>query len=155
MTIYFANANVNPAKLDRSNGGHLRWVTNFTGPLSSTNITYPSGNTYTFNTAMVELQNMDSDGDGLVNSEDPTPIYEAETVGLTAALTNAPGPSIAFSWFTLAGSVNRIEYVSAIGATNWQVLTNIINGPTNGILRARDSVPAPGERFYRIRVDLP
>lgn len=155
MTIYFANANVNPSKLDRSNSGRLRWVTNFTGPLSSTNITYPSGHTYTFNIALTQLKTLDSDGDGIVNLDDPTPFYEPETVGLVAALINAPSPAAEFSWFTLAGSTNRIEYVSSFGATNWQLLTNIINGPTNGILRARDAVPAPGTRFYRIRVDLP
>src|SRR5262249_19593997 len=42
ITIYFANANITPSKLDHSNGGHLRWVRDFTGPLSSTNILYPN-----------------------------------------------------------------------------------------------------------------
>src|ERR1043166_3063442 len=52
LTIYFANANLNPVKLDGSNGGRLRWIQSFTGPLSSTNITYPSGKVYTFNSAL-------------------------------------------------------------------------------------------------------
>src|SRR5439155_23733149 len=65
ITIYFANANVNPAKLDGSNGGRLRWLPSFLGPLSSTNITYPSSRTYTFNAALCESPDLDSDGDGL------------------------------------------------------------------------------------------
>src|SRR2546427_11895554 len=39
ITIYFPNANVNPVKLDQSNGGRLRCVSNFLGPPRSTHIT--------------------------------------------------------------------------------------------------------------------
>ena len=73
FTLYFANANINPAKLDTSFGDRLRWVKDFTGPLSSTNILYPpsslypTGHVYTFNIAVVQSLDLDSDGDGTVD----------------------------------------------------------------------------------------
>jgi hypothetical protein len=74
MTIYFANSNLEVDKLDGAGGGRFRWVPSYTGRLSSTNITYPSGTNYTFNTAVVTSHEMDSDNDGCANFEDSTPI---------------------------------------------------------------------------------
>jgi hypothetical protein len=154
FAIYFANANVNPLKLDRSTSGRLHWVRDYTGPLSSTNITYPSGNTYTFNTALCQSLDLDSDGDGIVNGIDPTPIFVGASVALTVTRTNLPQHQVLLSWHTMAHSTNRVEYLSTPNATNWQVLTNIINGPTNAVLRAQDAMPPNGQRFYRVHVDL-
>ena len=155
FTLYFANANVNPAKLDQLPGGHLRWVKDFTGPLSSTNITYPSGQTYTFNTALVQSLDLDSDGDGILNGNDPTPIFEGDNVALQVTMVHTPAPKVQLSWRTLARTTNHVQYLSSPQATNWLSLTNIVNGPTNGNLRVFDSMPAAGNRFYRVRVDMP
>ena len=74
LTIYFANANLDVKKLDGAAGGRFRWVPSYTGRLSSTNITYPSGTNYTFNIALVSSKDIDSDDDGCPNFYDPTPI---------------------------------------------------------------------------------
>ncbi len=151
ITIYFANSNLNPLKLDNSTGGRLHWISGFTGPLSSTNITYPDGRTFTFNTALVTSRDLDSDGDGIVNADDPTPLPEPNSTGLQITMTK--GYQVQLSWRAKAQSTSRVEYVSGPAANNWQVLTNIINGPTNGTLKALDSSPAAGKRFYRVRVN--
>ena len=74
MTIYFANANIDIKKLDGAIGGRFRWVPSYTGRLSSTNLTYPSGTNYTFNIALITSKDIDSDDDGCPNFYDPTPI---------------------------------------------------------------------------------
>ena len=154
ITIYFANANLNPTKLDGSNGGRLRWVQNFTGPLSSTNITYPSGITYTFNTALCQSLDIDSDGDGIVNGLDPTPLPEPETVKVGVFVSALPVPQAHLSWFAPANSTSIVEYNSTLSPTNWHVLTNVVNGAVKGTMHAVDNVPSTGKRLYRIRVDL-
>ena len=77
MRIYYAQAIANGAsiaeKLSGRNGGRFCWVSNYAGVFSSTNITVNFTN-YTYNQALVESQNIDSDGDGLVNAFDPSPI---------------------------------------------------------------------------------
>src|SRR5262249_13267336 len=91
LTIYFANASVPPPKLDARAVGRLRWASGFAGPNSSTNIFYPAYNkTYTFNVALAQSKDLDSDADGIVNADDPTPIYTADDAALAVALI--PGP---------------------------------------------------------------
>lgn len=153
FTIYFANANVPAEKLDGIGGGRFRWVSSFTGPLSSTNITYSSGRTYTFNIALVTSKDLDSDGDGIVNADDPEPIYVGDSTRLTIRWTTPPQP-ILLSWNALARSTNFVEYKSLLQGTNWLVLTNLVAGPVSEILTARDSVSSP-QRWYRLRVIPP
>ncbi len=153
FTIYFANANLDPQKLDVSNGGRLRWVRDFTGPLSSTNITYPSGRTYTFNLALAQSRDLDSDGDGIVNADDPTPFPEPNSVGLSIVMSKTAPHTVLLSWHAKAHSTSLLEYVSSPAGTNWQVLTNIINGPAPALLSAQDPSPASTKRFYRVNVN--
>jgi hypothetical protein len=88
MKIYFAQAMMNGVsiaeKLNGKNGGGFCWVSNYAGVYSSTNIPYPDGHTYIFNQALAISPNLDSDGDGTVNSGDSTPI----PAGLTFDITN-------------------------------------------------------------------
>ena len=76
--VYYAEATANGVsiaeKLNGANGGGFTWVSNYAGVYSSTNLTYPNGITYTFNRPLVQSRNIDSDGDGIVNFNDPTPI---------------------------------------------------------------------------------
>ncbi len=73
FTIYFADSNISPEKLDSLGGGRLRWVSTFAGPQSSTSILYPNGVTYTFNAGLARSNDTDSDGDGVLNVDDCTP----------------------------------------------------------------------------------
>ena len=91
MKIYYAQAMMNGVsvaeKLNGKNGGGFCWVSNYAGVYSSTNLSYPDGNSHIFNQALVISPNLDSDGDGTVNRDDPTPILS----GLTFDVSNA-GP---------------------------------------------------------------
>jgi len=163
FTIYFANANLNPAKLDISNNGRLRWVKDFFGPLSYTNIMYPSGQLYPFNVAVVQSKDLDSDGDGIVNADDPTPFCECATdpgsclpgtCGLVISMSAALPHQVQLFWRAPARSTNRIDYIPMAGSTNWHVLTNIVNGPTSAGLMIVDPSPMSSNRFYRLHQDL-
>lgn len=154
LTIYFANTSKQADKLDGELGGRLRWVPSFAGPLSSTNITYPSGNTYTFNIALVSNKDLDSDGDGIPNIEDPTPIYVAESAVLSVTLAAAAQPRVELSWRALAYSSNYLEYKAASDVSEWQTLTNFHMGPLTWPVSVTDPVSTNGDsRIYRLRVD--
>jgi hypothetical protein len=156
MTIYFANANVGgiASHLDGAVGGRLRWVPSFTGPLSSTNITYPSGNTYTFNIALVTSNDLDSDGDGTVNSDDPTPVYVAESATLFVSMAAAPERRVELSWNALSYSSNYLEFKASAGTSDWQVLTNFHMGPLTWPVTIMDPITTNSvSRVYRLRVD--
>jgi hypothetical protein len=153
FTIYFANANIPASRLDQAAGGRIRWVPGFAGPLSSTNITYPSGTTFTFNIALVTDQDLDSDGDGLVNFIDPTPILVSEAVVLTASLASAPPRCAMLSWRAPAYSSNTVEFKATADATQWKVLTNFVHGPYTTPVTVMDPVPTNGlSRVYRLRM---
>lgn len=155
FTIYFANANVSVEKLNGAAGGRFVWVSSYAGPLSSTNITYPDGVTYTFNIALASSKNIDSDGDGIVNGDDPTPIYVGSSVGLTVALTNLPPTVPLLTWDGLYNSTNTILFVTNVTATNWQVLTNLVVGPVNQPVAYIDRSATNVSRYYRVRVMPP
>ena len=93
LRIYYAQAIANgesiAEKLSVSggNGGRFCWVSNYAGVFSSTNITVAFTN-YTYNQALVESENIDSDGDTTVNRFDPTP-FPLNWV-FDASVSNAP-----------------------------------------------------------------
>jgi hypothetical protein len=154
LTIYFANANVPVSKLDGAAGGRFRWVSSFTGPLSSTNITYPSGNTYTFNIALVTSKDLDSDGDGIVNADDPTPVYVAESAVLFVSLAAAPERCVELNWNALSYSSNYLEFKASGATSDWQVLTNFHMGPYTWPVTIMDPITTnSASRVYRLRVD--
>lgn len=154
ITIYFANANVPASKLDGAAGGGFRWVSSHAGPLSSTNIAYPSGSNFTFNIALVQSKDLDSDGDGIVNADDETPIYVAESAVLSVSLAAAPDLRAVLSWNALAYSSNYLEFKASASDTNWQVLTNFHMGPLTWPVWVDDPInPTGATRVYRLRVD--
>lgn len=156
ITIYFAHANISPNKLDGRHNGRLRWVKEFTGPLSSTNITYPSGRTYTFNIGVVQNKDLDSDGDGTVNGEDPTPIYTDDSVDLRVAYETTPAKQAVISWFALGGSTSFVEYKTSLDSTTWHTLDVVTSGASPERLSRSDTIPnIVQQRFYRVRVYPP
>jgi hypothetical protein len=168
ITIYFANANIEASKLNGAAGGRLRWAKSFTGPFSSTPYTYITTNIsgeitatdYVFNTALVSDLDLDSDGDGTVNSNDPTPIYTASSVGLQVLKTKGLPPQVLLQWNGLRGATNQLQYRTSLSSSNWIVLTNFVPpGPLTGPVTVRDFLPAPGtnaqQRIYRVSVFPP
>lgn len=161
LTIYFANSSVPVQKLEDSYPGRVRWVSGYTGPLSSTNITYyftnglvVTSNTFTFNIALVTSKDLDSDGDGIVNADDDTPVYVAQSAVLTLTMAAAPERSVLLGWRALGYSSNSLEFKAATGDPAWQVLTNFVQGQRTEQVQVMDPIPTNGGfRVYRLRVD--
>jgi len=176
FTIYFADSNIRPEKLVNSGGGRIQWVSDFIGPQSATNITYPNGITYTFNEGLVTSSEIDSDGDGFVNNIDctpipvpgfdtsgqqcppsPSPAVRATAVATTQDLNlkiaySADGQQVILNWDAPANSANTVEFSESLTSGAWQSLTNFINGPVNARVTVKDAADAP-QRVYRVRVD--
>jgi hypothetical protein len=175
FTIYFADSNIGPEKIDKGGGGRIRWVRDFAGPQSSTNLVYPNGVTYPFNVGLVQSKDIDSDGDGIVNRDDCTPIIppgeelntnlwfgalcpvpdlaqRLSTPGIGLGIAHSSGQEIVLSWTAPAGSANTVEFSESLPAASWQTLTNFINGPVDARVTVKDAVGVP-LRVYRVRVD--
>ena len=141
MMIYFAQAtltnglSVAEAIDDQSkigaNGGRLRWVSSYAGYFSSTNVYYTNamGNVYSnsFNTALAQSTEIDSDGDGLLNYLDPTPFFFAPEMNFTASVATNNANSVKIQWATIPNATNFIYYTTSIPFTNWLPFTNFNN----------------------------
>ena len=154
MTVYFADSNVDPTTLDGLHGGRLRWVQDFAGPLNSTNIVYPSGQTYTFNTALIRSTTLDSDGDGIVNALDSTPVIVGDRIDLKiAASRGSTTRKTVISWMAPGNSTSVVEYKDSLQG-NWQALPAVQNPGAAQRLSISEDLPATSsQRFYRVRTE--
>jgi hypothetical protein len=153
MTVYFADTDADPTALDGLHGGRLRFVPGFAGPLNSTNIVYPSGETYTFNTALIRSTTLDSDGDGIVNALDSTPVIVGDRIDLKIACSRGSATRrTVISWMAPANSTSVVEYKDSLHAT-WQALPAVQNPGAAQRLSISEDLPATaaGQRFYRVR----
>jgi hypothetical protein len=156
MVVYFADSNVDPTILDGLHGGRLRWVPDFAGPLNSTNIVYPSGETHTFNAALIRSTTLDSDGDGVVNALDSTPVAVGDRIDLKIACSRSTATRrTVISWMAPANSTSVIEYKDSLQATTWQALPAVQNTGAAQRLSISEDLPATaaGQRFYRVRTE--
>lgn len=159
MTVYYAElvaGGVSQAeKFNGRKNGRLRWIGSYAdGFFSSTNVVYPDNTTNRLNAALVRSVELDSDGDGLVNALDPTPVLRGQDLDLRAERLAGPPASIVLSWRTIAGASNSVWYADSPASTNWQWLTGTTypDVPPGGRATAVDAVGG-GPRFYRVRVD--
>jgi hypothetical protein len=161
MKIYFAQAVANGAsiaeKLNGANGGRFCWVSDYAGAYSSADKVYPDGNNYRFNAALLESCTEDSDGDGIVNCADATPVLVSGSLDLSVALISQNGVPAGseVSWNSSPHAMNYVYFSNPDSATNWQVLTNFVLGPVGGRVSVIDPGVAVGGRFYRVRVEKP
>lgn len=110
-------------RLNNANGGRLVWVSGYAGIYSGTNVVYPDGSTNRLNAALVLSQNEDSDGDGLANVADPSPLLLVTTASLPPATNGAAysavlvrGGGVApFTWSLVSGSLPSGLELSAGG----------------------------------------
>lgn len=157
MKIYYAQLILNGVswaeKLNGKNGGGLNWVPDYAGTFSSTNMVYPNGTTNRLNLALVQSCNLDSDGDGILNCQDPTPVFVPSLVGLSATLANLPQPTVVLSWNSIPYSTNWVFYKPTLQTANWQILTQFVLGSAGGRQQIVQSPALSGSRFYRVRVD--
>jgi hypothetical protein len=164
LVIYYAQAMVNgismAGKLNHKNNDHLRWVPAYAGYYSSTNLVYPAGVTNTINAALVASKSIDSDGDGIANGSDATPLFEPGQVAFTLTLTNVPPLSSRLCWHSIPAATNSVLYTTNLLSANWQVLTNFVSPtnvpPVNG-WPLTNTVYAPvnpaQQKYFRVRVD--
>jgi hypothetical protein len=162
MKIYYAQLIINGVsfaeKLNHKNGGGLNWVAAYAGAFSSTNMVYPDGTTNRLNLALVQSCDLDSNGNGIANCQDPAPVFVPSEMNLTAVFTNTSSTTVSsnavvLSWNSIPFATNSVFFEPSVTATNWQLLTNFVTGPAGGRQRVVDPVGASG-KFYRVRVDL-
>lgn len=183
FTIYFANANISPEKIELEGNGRIRWVSTFAGPNSSTSFVYPDGNTYVFNTALVRSSTLDSDGDGIENAADCTPVAVGPPSNWFGALCPAASPAgpgqakaaramgvvgeeldlaislgqvgreVLLQWNAPEDSSSTVEFKDSLADGTWQTLTNLKQGATSGRAMVKDAVGL-ASRVYRVRVDV-
>jgi hypothetical protein len=151
FTIYFAHANVGPERLEARTGGRLRWVSSFTGPNSSTNITYPSGNTFTFNTSLAQSNDIDSDGDGIVNSQDPTPFIVPGENPVIVQIAAQNLNTLSISWLAPSHSINALE-AKMEDSSKWQTVTNFTQGRRSEEVTVTEQIGSGNNKLYRVRV---
>jgi hypothetical protein len=175
VTIYFAAARLGftpPANsagipqlpeefLNGLFGGHLVWVSSFAGPNSSTAIIV-NGQTVVINTALRNSKIIDSDGDGIPNFFDSTPLGGSggtPPAGFTVGQGLLSRPSAAqqvfsLTWNALANTSYRVEMTTDLANPNWQLVSNYDNTlPTTANVTISDTNNVNGrQRFYRVRV---
>ena len=168
LCIYYAQAIINGVsvaeKLNGLNAGHLRWVPQYAGHFSFTNILYPDGNTYIFNAALRESRDIDSNGNGIDNYYDPMPFFVPSQMNFKWSVTNKPASlTSVLKWQSLSGSTNYVLYTTNLFSPNWQTLTNVSPFVSTGstalvtntvTLTNMVNYPASSSlRFYRVRMD--
>ncbi|MGD0413338.1 MAG: hypothetical protein ABSC18_16730, partial [Verrucomicrobiota bacterium] len=142
FTIYFANANVDPDKLQKVYT-NIVWVPQFAGPNSSTNIlTEPrnlGGSNVLINVALASSSSIDSSGDGIPNGKSQYPLWNP-AVGVI------PNPSLVTSSDILAvANTNGVSGQTFVIWTVGQgyVKTNVsLNAPQAGQSVSLTAVPS-------------
>jgi hypothetical protein len=159
MTVYFADAIAGGQDISEKlngnlteSGGQVIWVPGYAGFFSSTNVTYPSGKTYSLNRALVESIDIDSNGNGIDNAFDPAPVFVSEDVNLSVYFTNNPARVAVITWNTLANATNNLFTSTSLTGTNWSLVTNFVIN-TSGSVSVTNSTPGNGPRYYKVRVD--
>jgi len=173
MVVYFAQAFMNgnsvAEKIDQasllngrnggvvSNGvvlipGRLRWVSTYTGHFSSTNIV-SGGVTNAVNAALVQSADIDSNGNGIANANDPSPFsFASSQLNFTETLTNVPPLSIQLSWYTPHPANDYVYYATNLISTNWTLLLQTNISLYQSSVSVLDPVNLTQPRFYRVQV---
>jgi hypothetical protein len=125
LVIYYAQAVQSglsvAEKLDHKNNNRLRWVPSYAGYFSSTNLVYPPGVTNAINQALAESTSIDSDGDGILNAYDPTPVLVPAQLDFDITLTNL---LVKVQWATIPNATNYLYYRTNLAAGTWLPFTN-------------------------------
>jgi len=159
LVIYYADAIADGAGdvselINHKNHDHLRWVPTYVGYFSSTNLVF-LGTTNTFNIALAQSHDIDSDGDGVVNASDPTPFFLPSMLNFVDYVTNNPANTIVVSWNTIPLATNFVYYsTNMVGPYN-QLLTNFISpqprpNPATNVMVFDPMVSPP--RYYQVVV---
>ena len=167
MVIYYAQAMVNgfsvAEKLNHLNNNQLRWVTNYAGRFSSANFVY-NGKNYSFNAALAQSTDIDSNTNGIPNAYDSIPWWNTNDppppsiVNITITTTNKPVAASVLTWQTIPNATNyAVFYKTNLIMTNWLSLTNIYTpaSATSPPVTVMISDPVTNSmRAYRVRADM-
>ena len=114
LIIYYTNATIAggvsvSSKVNHKNGNCLQWVppTAFGGSIATTNLVYPDGTTNTLPLALVQSTTLDSNGNGITNASDPTPVFVASQVDFTKTLSNNV---MLLTWHGIPSATNLLKY---------------------------------------------
>ena len=162
IVLYYADATIGglsfASLLNHHNNDHLRWVPAYAGVFTSTNLVYPPGVTNSLNSALVH-STIDSDGDGIPNNADPSPIFVPAQINFMMGVTNVPPPlSIRLQWDSIPASTNVVQYRTNLMSSAWFTLTNFVSPaivpPPTGwpLTNVVYDVNPPVQRFYRVMV---
>jgi hypothetical protein len=172
FNLYYAQAIINGVSvatklngkgLNLTGGGstnHLRWVPEYAGYFSYTNLVYPNGTTNAVNAALAQDSSVASGGvyiNGVLqpNSVLPTQIFVPSEINLAIGITN--GGAHRLTWNIPATGTNYyVQYLTNLMNPTWLTLTNF-NIATNRIPTAATNVVFVDTnhtvtRFYRVVV---
>jgi hypothetical protein len=130
LVIYYADAISSGQDvsyiINGFNHNHLIWVPQYVGHFSSTNILTSNGQTNTINAGLAQDPNLDSNGNGIPNSQDPDPLFESSQVNFKFAITNMPTTIERLSWDSIPSATNIVYYSPMLMTNIWTgVYTNI------------------------------
>ena len=161
LVIYYADALLGDGtsvaeKINHYNTNHLRWVPTYIGHYSSTNLVYPVGVTNTVNAPLAQSSDIDSDGDGIVNSQDSTPFLVPSQLGFALTVTNTPALAARLQWNTIPLATNYVWFKTNLISPNWSLLTNFVSplpypSPAAAVT-VFDPVNSTGQHYYRVSV---
>lgn len=144
MFIYYARAvelsggltadvseNIDYQSQQGANDGRLRWISSYVGPYSATNmLVMEHGVAYhnTYNAALAQSPTIDSDGDGIPNSLDPTPFFMSVEINLNTTTTNqSSGSPLKIQWTTIPNATNFVYFTTNLMSGKWLPFTNFNN----------------------------
>ncbi len=135
LIIYYADAVASGEdvsyQLNNSNHGHLRWVPQYAGFFSSTNVVFANGSTNAINIGLLSSPFLDSNGNGIPNANDPNPLFVPSQVNFKFSLTNLPPLMAVLTWDSIPSATNTILYTTNMtDQMDWSVVTNFVS-PTN------------------------
>lgn len=161
MKVYFAQAfqdGVSIAeKLDGANGGRFVWVRDYNcGFFSSTNLVYPDGSTNRVNAALAASCNIDSDGDGVVNCLDlsPIPTNQVGACSCNSQIINIPtsfvatnGPGSGPGSGNYSGPGSRLVFPTVPGSGQSNAVA-FASSSYSGLFYESNGVAAPSSGYF-------
>lgn len=157
LVIYYADAMASSAKtggplidvsslLNGSNTNRLRWVPQYLGYFSATNVVYPDGSTNTVNIGLVDSPNLDSNGDGYPNDSEPDPIFVSSQVNFMQIGNE-------LIWDSIPSATNFV--FNSPDMSTWTIYTNFVSPsivpPVNG-WPITNTLFVPPSGFYKVGV---
>ena len=170
FVIYYAQAYLNGVSVaeklnhtgldSKGNVNHLRWMPNYVGYFSYTNLVYPNGTTNAVNAALAQAADISSGGifvnTVMKNNQSlPTQIFVSSEINLGVSLTNNSARFLSWN-IPLTATNYYVQYVTNLLNPAWQTLTNFNNATnliplatTNASFVDTNRLPA---RYYRVVV---